>query len=72
MFKSKSVDAVLTTFNKAMEGLLEIVNTNHKRLDDIAIKQKELQDEKVEIVSENIRAENVLKKIKEMVGGDVL
>lgn len=72
MLKSKSVDAVLATFNKAVDGLQSIIDGNHKRLDDIAIKQKELQDEKVEIVSENIRAENALKKIKEMVVGDVI
>ena len=68
MFKKNSVDVVLATFDKAMEGFKKIVESNHKQLDDIAIKQKELNDDKAVLVSENIRAQNAMAKITEIMG----
>ena len=68
MVKKNSVDVVLATFDKAMAGLKQIVENNHKQLDDIAIKQKELNDDKAVIVSENIRAQNTMAKISEIMG----
>ena len=68
MFKKSSVDVVLATFDKAMEGLKQIVENNHKQLDDVAIKQKELNDDKAVLVSENIRAQNAMAKITEIMG----
>lgn len=71
MFKKQpTFDAVMETFTKASNGLLELIDRNRVRLDDIDIQQKELMDEKAELISTNIRSENAIKSIMKIVEGE--
>lgn len=66
--KTQTVDSIMSSFVQAKTDLLELLKVQAKQLDDIAIKQKELNDEKEAIKIEIGRAGMVLGNLKNILG----
>lgn len=66
--KTQTVDSIMSSFVQAKTDLLELLKVQAKQLDDIAIKQKELNDEKEAIKTEIGRAGAVLGNLKNILG----
>ena len=69
MFKKKqTVDSIMDSFVQTKADLLGLLSSQAKQLDDIAIKQKELNDEKTEVTQEMVKAQAALGKINNFLG----
>lgn len=68
--KSQTVDSILSTFNVMVSDLNALIVAKDKERDEIEIKLKELKDEHAAVSAEATRAEIVLNKIKNFIGGE--
>ena len=68
MFKTKTVDGVLAVFAKAKADLEALLVTQKTQLDDLEIKQKELNDQKDEVLEERGKAYKALSQLNTMLG----
>lgn len=67
--KTKTVDSILSSFKTMAADLEALMTTKGVALDEIAIKQKELDDEKDEVTQEMVKAQAALDKINNFLGG---
>ena len=69
MFKKiQTVDSILSSFNTMAADLKALLDNKGAALDEIAIKQKELNDEKGEVTQEMVKAQAALDKINNFLG----